>query len=78
KGLAKENSASMGDDLPDIAMFRETGLSIAVADAAKEVRETADFITRSKGGLGAVREACEWVLKCQGKWSRIKDGFGGK
>jgi 3-deoxy-D-manno-octulosonate 8-phosphate phosphatase (KDO 8-P phosphatase) len=75
KGLEKENSACMGDDLPDIAMFRETGLSIAVADAAKEVCEAADFITKNKGGFGAVREACEWVLKCQGKWDRIKVGF---
>jgi len=68
KGLRKQEICSMGDDLPDLAMFMESGLRIAVADAAREVREAADFITKSRGGYGAVREACEWLLKCQDKW----------
>jgi len=68
KGLIKEQVCSMGDDLPDLAMFGESGLTIAVADASKEVRAVADLITRNRGGHGAVREACEWILKCQGKW----------
>ncbi len=69
KGLRKQEICSMGDDLPDLAMFMESGLRIAVADAAREVREAADFITKNRGGYGAVREACEWLLKCQGKWT---------
>ena len=69
KGLRKEEVGSMGDDLPDLAMFEESGLCIAVADAVQEVRAAADLITRCKGGRGAVREVCEWILKCQGKWN---------
>ncbi len=69
KGLEKDEICSMGDDLPDLAMFSESGLRIAVADAAKEVRGAADLITRSRGGRGAVREACEWLLKCKGQWN---------
>ena len=65
KGLGMEETCSMGDDLPDLEMFHATGLSIAVADAVKEVRQASDFITRNKGGHGAVREACEWLLKCR-------------
>ena len=68
KGLSREEVASMGDDLPDLAMFSESGLCIAAADAAEEVRRAADLVTKSRGGRGAVREACEWILKCQGKW----------
>jgi YrbI family 3-deoxy-D-manno-octulosonate 8-phosphate phosphatase len=68
RGLEKQEVCCMGDDLPDLAMFSVAGICVAVADAVKEVRETADFITTSKGGFGAVREACEWILKCQGKW----------
>jgi len=68
RGLEKLSVACMGDDIPDLAMFREAGLSIAVADAVKEVREAADYVTKRKGGHGAVREACEWILKCQEKW----------
>ena len=58
----------MGDDLPDLAMFMESGLRVAVGDAAEEVRDAADFITKSKGGDGAVREICEFILRCQNKW----------
>ncbi len=75
KGLSKEQVGSMGDDLPDLAMFEESGLRIAVADAVKEVREAADFITRNKGGCGAVRETCELLLKCQGKWNEALSVF---
>jgi len=78
KGLRADQSCAMGDDLPDLGMFRETGLRIAVSDAVSEVREAADHITRRKGGSGAVREACEWLLKSQGKWEDILSAAGGK
>ncbi|OPX38961.1 MAG: phenylphosphate carboxylase subunit delta [Desulfobacteraceae bacterium 4484_190.1] len=68
KGLNKADVCYMGDDLPDIAAFHECGLSIAVSDAAGEVCASADLITKKKGGRGAVREVCEWILTCQGKW----------
>ncbi len=71
KGLDKDEVSCIGDDLHDLAMFAESGLRMAVADAVKEVREAADFVTKSKGGFGAVREASEWILTCQGKWPSL-------
>jgi 3-deoxy-D-manno-octulosonate 8-phosphate phosphatase (KDO 8-P phosphatase) len=70
KGLSKEEVACMGDDLPDLAMFSESGVCIAVSDAVEELRLAADLITRNRGGHGAVREACEWILKGQGLWTK--------
>jgi 3-deoxy-D-manno-octulosonate 8-phosphate phosphatase (KDO 8-P phosphatase) len=78
RGFTKQEICCIGDDLADLPMFSEAGLCIAVADAVKEVREAADFITRSKGGFGAVREACEWLLKCQGKWYAALAPFAGE
>ncbi len=75
KGLKKEQVCSMGDDLPDLAMFSESGLCVAVSDAAVELRGAADLITKNKGGRGAVREVCEWLLKCQGKWDNALTAF---
>jgi len=71
KGLQKNEVCCIGDDLPDLAMFTEAGLRIAVADAVKEVREGADFVTKKNGGFGAVREACEWILKGKGAWPNL-------
>jgi len=71
RGFDKSQVGSVGDDLPDLAMFQESGLRMTVADAAREVREQADFITNKRGGMGAVREISEWILKCRGRWPRI-------
>jgi len=71
KGLKKGEVCCIGDDLPDLAMFMEAGLRIAVADGVVEVREEADFVTKKNGGAGAVREACEWILKSKGAWPKI-------
>ena len=76
-GFKKQEVCCMGDDLPDLAMFMESGLRVAVGDAAEEVRDAADFITKSKGGNGAVREICELILRCQNKWDDMLAGFTG-
>lgn len=77
-GFKKQEVCCMGDDLPDLAMFMESGLRVAVADAAEEVRDASDFITKSKGGDGAVREVCELILRCQEKWDDMLAGFTGE
>jgi 3-deoxy-D-manno-octulosonate 8-phosphate phosphatase (KDO 8-P phosphatase) len=68
KALTKEEVCCIGDDLPDIPMFKKAGLAVAVADAAPEVRDSAHWVTQSDGGKGAVREVCEFILKAQGLW----------
>jgi 3-deoxy-D-manno-octulosonate 8-phosphate phosphatase (KDO 8-P phosphatase) len=78
KGFERQEVCCVGDDLPDLAMFAEAGLCIAVADAVQEVREASDFVTSNKGGSGAVREICELLLKCQGKWDNAVSVFTGK
>ena len=57
--------AHVGDDVPDLALFNSVGLGIAVADARLEVQKNADFVTKAKGGEGAVREVCELLLACR-------------
>ena len=59
-------------------MFAQAGISIAVADAVKEVKDAATYITRNKGGDGAVREVCELILHSQDKWTGIISAYLGK
>lgn len=70
-GLADAQVAYVGDDLPDIPLLKRAGLAVAVGDAATEVKRVAHFVTRARGGEGAVREAVELILKSQGKWEGI-------
>jgi 3-deoxy-D-manno-octulosonate 8-phosphate phosphatase (KDO 8-P phosphatase) len=74
-GVSAHEVAFIGDDLPDLALMQMVGLSIAVADAHKTVLENADMVTSAKGGAGAVREACEAILKAQGLWENILERF---
>ena len=70
-GIATENTAFVGDDLPDLSIMQHAGLSIAVADAHEIVRQKADWTTRARGGRGAVREVCEALLTAKGLWDEI-------
>jgi 3-deoxy-D-manno-octulosonate 8-phosphate phosphatase (KDO 8-P phosphatase) len=58
----------IGDDLPDLPVMYEVGLSVAVGDAATEVREAAKWVMTNHGGRGAVRELVERLLKAKGRW----------
>lgn len=60
--LKIEEVAFIGDDIPDIELMRKVGLSVAVADAEPEVLEIADFVTKTIGGFGAVREIINFLL----------------
>ena len=70
-GISADNIAFVGDDIPDLALMRRIGVSIAVADAHENVRANADWVTSAPGGTGAVREVCEAILKSQGTWDII-------
>jgi 3-deoxy-D-manno-octulosonate 8-phosphate phosphatase (KDO 8-P phosphatase) len=76
-GLGWPQLAAMGDDLPDLAVLRRCGLPLAPANAVREVRMRARFITPSPGGRGAVREAIEFVLREAGRWDEALAAFTG-
>ena len=61
----------IGDDLTDIAVIQHVGLGVAVSNAAEEVRQVADYMTSSAGGMGAVRELIEMLLKEKGRWQDL-------
>ena len=69
--VTNEEVAFIGDDLNDIPLMRQSGLGIAVADAALETRERAHYVTKTVGGQGAVREVIELILKSQGRWDDL-------
>ena len=69
--------AYTGDDLPDLAPMRASGLAIAVANAHDAVRERAHWTTRRSGGRGAVREVCDLLLAAQGHGAAVIARFGG-
>lgn len=64
-GMSSTVCACVGDDVPDVPLMREVGLSFAVADAHPQARSAAHVITRLPGGRGAVREVCDYLLEAR-------------
>jgi len=68
QGLKKENIAYVGDDLPDIRVMKAVRLSFAVDNAHNSVKSIAHAQTQLCGGLGAVREVCDFILQAQDRY----------
>jgi 3-deoxy-D-manno-octulosonate 8-phosphate phosphatase (KDO 8-P phosphatase) len=53
----------MGDGIFDALVFKNVLYSIAPANAFSKTREKANFVTTTRGGEGAVAEACIHILE---------------
>lgn len=74
-GVEDSQTAVMGDDLPDLPILLRAGFSACPADAAPEVAAVCDMVCGRPGGHGAVREVAEVILKGQGGWSDLVQGW---
>jgi 3-deoxy-D-manno-octulosonate 8-phosphate phosphatase (KDO 8-P phosphatase) len=66
--LQPDQTAFMGDDLPDLPAMMVSGLPACVANAAPELKALALWQSSRDGGDGAVREFAEFILKSQDIW----------
>ena len=64
--LNAEQTSFVGDDIVDLQIMSQCGLSVAVANAHDFVKQHAHWQTTRSGGNGAVREVCELLLASQG------------
>lgn len=69
--LQPEQTAYMGDDVIDLPVMVRCGLAITVPAAPCEVQQYAHLVTQRTGGHGAVREACEFMMKAQGHYAAL-------
>lgn len=72
-GLKEGNVASVGDDIPDLALFERSGLCFAPSDAHPVVCERAHYVTEAAGGKGCVREVAQVIMTAQGKFDAAID-----
>ena len=61
-GIDPKNVAYIGDDIGDVTVMKRVGFAVAVADAVKETKAVASYVTKALGGRGAVREVVELLL----------------
>ena len=74
-GLSDEEVAYIGDDIQDLPLLRRVGFAAAPLDAVPDVLPHVHFVTRNRGGWGAVREVCDLLLKGQGVWETVTAAY---
>jgi YrbI family 3-deoxy-D-manno-octulosonate 8-phosphate phosphatase len=57
--------AFIGDDINDVALLKEVGISASPDNAPDYIKEMVSFTTAKKGGEGAFREFVETILNKQ-------------
>ena len=60
-GIPLKNAAYMGNDINDVECLEIVGLPACVSDAYPEVKEISLYVSKVKGGYGAVREFCDYI-----------------
>lgn len=73
--LVDTQIAYVGDDLPDLPMLKRVGLAVTVANAPKIIQDNVHWITKAKGGKGAAREVCDFIMQAQGTYQTMIDSY---
>ncbi len=74
--VTHEETAYVGDDIPDYECMVHCGLAVAPADAAADILRIAGYISPVNGGCGVARDLLEELLRAQGKWALDDKAFG--
>jgi 3-deoxy-D-manno-octulosonate 8-phosphate phosphatase (KDO 8-P phosphatase) len=64
-GCSLDETLYIGNDVNDVGCLRAVGMPIVVADCHPDVRSLAKIQTTIRGGLGAVREVCDLVIRAR-------------
>lgn len=67
-GLTAQDCGFMGDDVIDLPVMTRVAFAASVPNGHTEVRSRAHYVAQAMGGLGAVREVCDFILRSQDKY----------
>jgi 3-deoxy-D-manno-octulosonate 8-phosphate phosphatase (KDO 8-P phosphatase) len=74
-GATIDQLCYVGDDVIDLPVMRQCGLSIATANARKEAKAAAHYVTPNPGGFGAGRDAIDFILTAQGTLDKVIEQY---
>lgn len=70
-GVAFDEAAFMGDDVPDLPILRRVGLAVTVSEASEAIASTCQFVATRPAGMGAVREFVDAFLLARGELAAV-------
>lgn len=77
-GLDWEQACYVADDVIDATALRRVGAPVCVADATADIHGLAVYVTRARGGDGAVREVLDLIVEAQGRRDELLGRFLGE
>jgi 3-deoxy-D-manno-octulosonate 8-phosphate phosphatase (KDO 8-P phosphatase) len=66
--LTPSDCGFMGDDVIDLPVMTRVAFAASVPNAHPEVRSRAHYVSAARGGEGAAREVCDFILRAQGHY----------
>lgn len=66
--LSAEACGFMGDDVIDLPVMTRVGFAASVPNGHPEVQARAHYVAQARGGHGAVREVCDFILRAQNNY----------
>jgi 3-deoxy-D-manno-octulosonate 8-phosphate phosphatase (KDO 8-P phosphatase) len=67
EGISLEEAAFIGDDINDVELLRAVSLAACPSNARPQVKQIPNILHLSaRGGDGAVREFCDFILESRG------------
>lgn len=67
-GVTADAAGFIGDDVIDLPVLTRVGFAASVPNGHPEVRSRVHYVTTARGGQGAVREMCDFILRAQGNY----------
>ena len=63
--ISLKQIAYIGDDINDLEAVKIVGFGCSVCDGIEEMKSAAKYITKARGGQGALREVAELILRAK-------------
>ncbi|MBV8667250.1 MAG: HAD-IIIA family hydrolase [Burkholderiaceae bacterium] len=74
-GMRAEECGFLGDDWIDLPILSRVGFAASVPNGRAEVHARVHYVTTARGGDGAARELCEFLLRAQDKYETAMAPF---
>ena len=65
--IKEEEIAYIGDDINDLNILKKVGFSIAPKDGISIIKKNSDYVCKSKGGEGVLREVADMIISFNNK-----------
>lgn len=73
--IVPDECGFIGDDVIDLPILTRVGFAASVPNAHSEVRQRVHYVTIARGGQGAGREICDYLLRAQGKYEQVMRAY---